>query len=48
MYEDEDNDGGEEDIEALLRDSGALKGGRGGILEPGYLNILRRAHFLAK
>lgn len=35
-----DEDG--EDGDALLRDSTALKGGRGGVLEPGYLNIVRR------
>lgn len=34
--------GGEDEGDALLRDSAALKGGRGGILEPGYLNIVRR------
>lgn len=37
-FGDEDN----EDGDALLRDSAALKGGRGGVLEPGYLNIVRR------
>ncbi len=43
-----DDDGGhfdeeeEDEGDALLRDSTALKGGRGGVLEPGYLNIVRR------
>eukprot|EP00903_Cladosiphon_okamuranus_P020562 g18874.t1 len=37
----EEGFGDEEDGDALLRDSAALKGGRGGVLEPGYLNIVR-------
>ena len=37
--EEDDDEGGD----ALLRDSTALKGvGGGGVLEPGYLNIVRR------
>ncbi|CAM9279963.1 unnamed protein product [Ectocarpus sp. 13 AM-2016] len=36
--EDDDDD---DDSDAFLRDSAALKGGRGGVLEPGYLNIVR-------
>lgn len=34
----------EDEGDALLRDSTALKGGRGGVLEPGYLNIVRRVY----
>lgn len=39
---DEGSDEEDEEGDALLRDSAALKGGRGGVLEPGYLNIVRR------
>ncbi|CAN0052533.1 unnamed protein product [Ectocarpus sp. 8 AP-2014] len=36
--EEEDDD---DESDAFLRNSAALKGGRGGVLEPGYLNIVR-------
>ncbi|CAN0203454.1 unnamed protein product, partial [Hapterophycus canaliculatus] len=39
---DEGSDEEDEESDALLRDSAALLGGRGGMLEPGYLNIVRR------
>lgn len=42
---DDSSDDEQEDEEylgdMLLRDSSALKGGTGGVLEPGYLNIVR-------
>lgn len=39
---DGDYEAGEEEQEdALLRDSSSLIGGKGGVLEPGYLNIVR-------
>lgn len=37
----EDEEIEEDEGDALLRDSSALKGSRGGVLEPGYLNIVR-------
>lgn len=38
----EEDDDDDDESGAFLRDSAALKGGRGGVLEPGYLNIVRR------
>lgn len=42
--DDVDSEAGEKEQEdALLRDSSSLMGGKGGVLEPGYLNIVRQA-----
>ncbi|CAM9313703.1 unnamed protein product [Ectocarpus sp. 12 AP-2014] len=39
--EEEEEEDDDDESDAFLRDSAALKGGRGGVLEPGYLNIVR-------